>query len=380
MKILHVMPNLERSFGGPVESLIGYVNASKIYDVQTDVIAPSCGLNDMNWLREKLPGIKIYSFNFFGRHAWVASPGLWFWLWKNGKKYDLIHIHGLFNPVSSFSATVCRIKKSPYVIRPFGTLSNYTFSRTKWFKIPWHRFIDQSNLRAANSVHFTTEAEFEEANRLNIPFDKKKFVVPPPYNGEILNNESSYQKFPEPTCLYMSRLHPKKNIEGLLQAWLIVNKVYPSARLLIAGSGDDKYEDYLKDLVQVLNIKESVKFLGFVSGEEKKALLKKTWVFVLPSHQENFGVAVLEAIACGLPVVISEKVQLASYVKAEDLGKIVSIDPAEISESIIDLLKNKEYRKRCKVMGPRYVSSTFSYENIGQQLFNMYSNFGVKGA
>lgn len=355
-----------------MESLIGYGKATGTENGSIEVAGPECDKDELDWLKEQLPGIGFYLFTSMGRHAWITAPGMWRWLKKNGKKYEVIHIHGLFNPVSSFSARICRKRGFPYVIRPFGTLSRYTFSRNSWFKKPWFQLIDKPNLNGASGIHFTTEAEFSEADRLKIPFDEKKFVIPPPYRGEFFSKKTSMEKFSEPVCLYMSRLHPKKNIEGLLQAWANVTNEIPKAKLRIAGSGEEGYVQTLHKRVQDLNLENSVQFEGFVTGDKKMNLLKKSWVFALPSHQENFGVAVLEAIAAGLPVVISPEVQLADFVKATDSGKVVSREPKEIAKAIIQLFKDEEYRNRMITSGPEEVKKSFSLEQVGRQLHEMY--------
>ena len=372
MRVLHIMPNISRSYGGPVESLIGYTKAARLANVEIEVAAPQCSKKEIHWLKEQLPGIGFFLFKSMGRHTWVSSPGLWKWLRIKGKEYDAIHIHGLFNPVSSFSATVCRKKGYPYLQRPFGTLSEYTFSRNSWFKKPWFHLVDKPNLIKAAGIHFTTEAESAEANRLQLPLDEKKFVVPPPFRGEKMKSVDIEERFEAPTCLYMSRLHPIKNIEGLLQAWGYVTNHFPSAKLLIAGSGKEGYEASLQQLVENLKLNNSVEFKGFVTGHEKRRLLQLAWVFALPSHHENFGIAVLEAMAAGLPVVISPDVQLADFVKTTDTGKVVAKKPGKIAEAMIQLFRDDEYRRRMETKGPEEVAEAFSLERVGRQLHQMY--------
>ncbi|WP_445666632.1 glycosyltransferase [Fodinibius sp. AD559] len=373
MKILQIMPSIARSFGGPTESLIGYSQAiNKVSDIQLEVASPRCPGKDFKWLSEQLPFVEFHQFKTYGRHAWVSSPELWKWLSDNGRNYDLIHIHGLFNPVSSFSATICRKKQIPYIIRPFGTLSRYTFSRRKWFKQPWYQLIDKPNLRKAEAVHFTTEAEYEVADRLNINFSEKKYVIPPPFKFENDNYAGASEKFDEPVCLFMSRLHPKKNLEDLIQAWEQVVQKYPTSKLLVAGSGEKEYQKSLKSLVAKLDLFDSVTFKGFVTGMQKRELIERAWLFALPSYHENFGIAVLEAIAEGLPVVISPEVQLCNFVKESNTGKVVKRNPKLIANAIIDIIEDKPYRKRCAEEGPVSVKETFSLDRVGQKLIETY--------
>ena len=115
------------------------------------------------------------------------------------------------------------------------------------------------------------------------------------------------------------------------------------------------------------------RFWGFVSGTEKQRVLREAWAFALPSHQENFGVAVLEAIAAGLPVVLSAEVQLRALVEAKDLGVIVDrTDPGPIAEGLRAVLDDAARRKRVAEQGPAAVQETFSLGQVGTQLRTLY--------
>jgi glycosyltransferase involved in cell wall biosynthesis len=115
----------------------------------------------------------------------------------------------------------------------------------------------------------------------------------------------------------------------------------------VAGDGDDDSVQRLYETVETHGLSESVSFLGFVSGAEKERVLREAWAFALPSHQENFGVAVLEAVAAGLPVVISGAVQLRAFVEDHDLGVVVDrSDPSAIAEGLQAVLADEAGRRR----------------------------------
>ncbi|WP_251951777.1 glycosyltransferase [Salinibacter ruber] len=373
MTVLHVMPNVSRAFGGPTESLIGYTQAARTQDIDVHVAAPSVSTEDEEWLKEQLPEATFHFFASAGQHAYVVAPGLWTWMWQEARRFDAIHVHGLFNPVSSLSAHIGIARGVPTVMRPFGTLSRYTFSRRSTLKRLYFALLDRPALRRAAAVHFTTEAERDEANRLSLEFDDRSAVVPPPWRGETTVPDME-EKADRPTVLYMSRLHPKKNVQGLLRAWAQVVAVRPDAQLWVAGDGDD-YVRQLRDTVATHGLEDSVSFLGFVSGDEKERVLRKAWAFALPSHQENFGVAVLEAVAAGLPVVISGEVQLRSFVESHDLGVIVDrTDPAAIAAGLRSVLSDDAGQRRVAEEGPAAVRDTFSVERVGEQLVEMYES------
>ncbi|WP_251963100.1 glycosyltransferase [Salinibacter ruber] len=373
MTVLHVMPNVSRAFGGPTESLIGYARAARPQGIDVHVAAPSVSEDDEAWLREQLPEASFHFFASAGQHAYVVAPGLWRWLWRQVDRFDVLHVHGLFNPVSSLSAHIGIARGVPTVMRPFGTLSRYTFSRRSALKRLYFALLDRPALRRAAAVHFTTEAERDEADRLSIDLDGRSAVVPPPWRGETVTPDLS-EKASRPTALFLGRLHPVKNVSGLLDAWHLVVDKQPDSRLWIAGDGAQEHVDALQAQVDRLDLRESVSFLGFVSGKEKQRVLRQAWAFVMPSHLESFGVAVLEAVAAGLPVVISGEVQLRSFIQEKELGRIVDRrDPSALAKGLREMLSDEAARRRVAEEGPLAVRDSFSIERVGEQLRAMYT-------
>ncbi|WP_040605752.1 glycosyltransferase [Salisaeta longa] len=367
------MPNVSRAFGGPTESLIGYAQAAHHAGIAVDVAAPAPP-DDLAWLQAQVPFASFHFFRGWGRHAYAIAPGLWSFVWERGAAYDVVHTHGLFNPVSSLAARVSTARGYPTVMRPFGTLSRYTFSRRALLKRLYFYTVDRPALQAAAALHFTTAAEKDEAARL--PLDtvsSRGHVVPPPWRGTRAS-EPSTAKASRPTVLFLSRLHPKKNIEGLLEAWRQVVQACPTAHLQIAGTGAEPYVAARKKQARTLGIDASVTFCGFLTGADKAAALARAWVFVLPSHQENFGIAVLEAVAAGLPVVISPEVQLASFVQQHDLGRVTDRSPDAIAAALTTLLQDRERRASIAARTSDAVAATFGRSVVGQQLRQMYES------
>lgn len=370
MRVLHVMPSLTRAFGGPTQSWVGFARAARTQGIDVSVIAPRVSRRDQAWLEEKAPGAICKFFRSVGKGGITLAPGLLRWLGAHGQEYDAIHVHGLLNPISSLALRMCTQRGWPVVSRPFGTLSTYTFNhRRSGLKSLYFRNLDGPSLVQANGVHFTTDAERDEAAWHGINFQGRSHVVPPPLS------EIPYVKArptTEANVLFLSRLHPKKNVECILEAWPLVQRILPKAKLVIAGSGKPDYEQFLEDTTERLCKGLDVTFTGFVDGVQKTNLIADASVFVLPSFQENFGVAVMEAIAAGLPVVISHHVQLASYVAKHNLGHVIDPDPEALAFSLIEVLKSDVYRKYCEREGPACIKSDFSPESVGRQLSQMY--------
>jgi glycosyltransferase involved in cell wall biosynthesis len=257
------------------------------------------------------------------------------------------------------------------VVRPFGTLSRYTIAHRRGaLKRAYMKLIDAPNLREVSAIHFTTDEERQESMWHEIRWGDRAFVVPPPWVAPslaappALNGNSS-------EVLFISRLHPVKNIELLLDAWPLVVQRRPDARLTIAGEGTPAYVRGLKNASGLES--KSVRFVGHASTAAKSELLSGASVFVLPSFHENFGIAVLEALAAGVPVVITAEVQLSRFVSDHSLGFIAERSTLHMADAIISALDDRSLRAHCRAEGPALVARYFSPSTVGSQLSGMYS-------
>ena len=350
--MLHAMPNLTREFGGPIEALIGFVNAAADHATAT-IVGPPCPEAERDWLSGQLPPSARIVFG--SPRDLVRRADL-------VQRADLVHVHGLLNRFSSSAASATLNARRPLVLGPFGTLSRYTFThRRRLLKRIYFAAIDAPSVRRAHAMHFTTEAERDEAAWHGIDFTGRAHVVPPPWRSPVPAPHSHAGS----TVLFLSRLHPKKGLDVLLEAWPRVRASREAARLVIAGSGDNRFETTKLP---------GVKFVGFVTGQAKVDCLRSADVFVLPSHNENFGIAVLEAVAAGLPVVVSPGVQLAPWVAERRFGAVVDRDPAALAEAILGVLGDAELRSRVARSGAEAVVSDFGMPRVAPVLLDMYQS------
>ena len=369
MRILHIAPNVARAFGGPTYSLAGFANAATGAGASVVIAAPRPPAEDRDWLADQLPGVRLELFAGFGRNAFVASPALHRWLRNHAESFDVVHVHGLLNSISSFAARMCVRSGRPVVVRPFGTLSGYTMAHRRGaLKKLYFRILERPTLRRVSAMHFTTEMEKIESSVHGIEWGARAFVIPPPINeGGRFTSRSSRTSS---NVLVIARLNPVKRLELLLDAWPGVRAQIPSARLVIAGEGSRDYEWSLRRRSPLAGT--SVTFAGAVHGEGKRALLEDSDLFVLPSRHENFGIAVLEALTAGLPVVVTPEVQLASFVETHQLGLISEATTEGLANAIVSALANREMRARCRDTGAQIVSQYFSPSLIGSELLDMY--------
>jgi len=358
--------------------LLGYVIAGRRLGIDVSIAAPAPGVgraaasDDVTGITDHAEGAHLELFRSFGSGAFATSPSLVRWAARNAKQYDLVHVHGLFNPISSLAARGCIHSGSAVIIRPFGTLSRYTFAhRRTALKRLYFSLLERRNITHAAGIHFTTTAEKDEAKWRGLSFDRRAYVVPPPFiDGHRSAPDAAGPD--TPTVLFLGRLNRIKNIEALLEAWPAVHRHSPSAKLVIAGPGDRGYLSELKERANRLGINGDVRFAGIVSGPEKESVLRSASVVVLPSFHENFGMVVLEAVAAGAPVIVSPDVQLAPFLRESGLGRVVNPQPELLAKAITAALSDAQLKERVRLTGRAAVSKSFSPEVIGRLLLDMY--------
>ena len=375
MKVLHVAPSIAQSYGGPTHSLAGYAVASRYAGIDVSIAAPRCGAADLNAFATRAADAEVNLFPASGSGAFSISPELVRWVRRSASAYDVVHVHGLFNPISSLSARAALRRRVPVVIRPFGTLSRYTFEhRRTALKRVYFTLLERQNLREAGALHFTSTTERSEADWHGIDFSDRSYVVPPPSLAEHSRTRPMAVDRDDELILFLGRIDPVKNLESLLDAWPLVRRKMPSALLEIAGDGEPSYVATLRQRAIRLGVDSSVVFRGFITGEKKEQLLSQAALLVLPSLHENFGVVVLEAIESGVPVLVSPEVQLADFVRSEGAGRVVESMPEPFAEAILEMIgaEGEEVRARVRERGAEIVARHFSPRAIGELLSIMY--------
>jgi glycosyltransferase involved in cell wall biosynthesis len=233
------------------------------------------------------------------------------WLWKHAADYDIIHIHALFSYSSIVAAACAKRACVPYLVRPLGTLNQWGMNyRRPWLKKLSFRLIESRILRHAAGVQYTSEQEAYEATQLGVPHIS--LLVPNPVEQPRLTVSRGTFRGAFPSLadrtmiLFLSRIHAKKGIDLLLPAFARTRSKHPDAVLVIAGDGDRRVVEELQQQSRDLGLSSGIIWAGFLQGERKRNALADADVFVLPSYSENFGIAVVEAMGAGLPVVVQQ--------------------------------------------------------------------------
>jgi glycosyltransferase involved in cell wall biosynthesis len=223
----------------------------------------------------------------------------------------------------------------PYHVFTHGMLDpwfKHTYPLKHLKKWPYWLIAEYHVLRHAHHVFFTSEEErlraresfqLYQANEVVVPYG----TSPPPTDSEH-HRTRFLTKHPQLAdkhlLLYLSRIHPKKGCDLLIEAFASTAKEHPSAHLLMAGPGDPAILSTLEQIAMQHGIQDRITWLGMLKGDDKWDAFMAARAFILPSHQENFGIAVAEALGCGLPVLISDKINIWREIAADHAGFVDS--------------------------------------------------------
>jgi len=338
VKLLHVIPTLSPASGGPPEALRhlthAYLEAGVDAEIATqdDPGAPYIsGFSVPVHPTGSRPGVYQY------------SPALLRWLRENVSHYDGIVINGVWT-YHSLAAGIAARGRVPYVVFTHGMLDPW-FKRqypAKHLKKLLYWPAQYWVLRHAERVLFTSTRECDLAPQSFWPNGWKSFVVPygtgePPSNIEAQTG-AWYRLFPilrgRRYLLFLSRIHEKKGCDLLLEAFAKIAAQHRALDLVIAGPDQVGLQARLQARTESLGLAGRVHWPGLLTGDPKWGALRNCDAFVLPSHQENFGVVVAEALACGRAVLISEQVNIWPEISEEGVG-LVAPDTLKGTESLL---------------------------------------------
>lgn len=381
-KILHVIPSVGYLRGGPsvvVQTLAWGLAKRGIetHIVTTDDNGPAERLKVPHGKPVIKEGVSYWYFcrqTRFYAFSWPLSA----WLARHIREFDLVHIHALFSFASLPAAYYAHRHRVPYLVRPLGTLSKWGVrTRRPWLKKLSFRFIESRILKYAALVHYTSEQERLEAESFEIatPFA----IVPNPLPERPTNIQAGRfrSQYPElqgrRIILFLSRLDKKKGLDLLLSAFAGIRKQVPNTALVVAGDGDREYVHWLKTHSTAQGIQSDLFWMGFLTGDDKWSALADADVFVLPSYSENFGVAVLEAMAAGMPVVISDQVGIHHEITAANAGLVTPMNISSLSEGVVQLLNNPTRARLLGLNGKRLTDQHYSAEAVTRQLIRIYN-------
>ena len=381
MKILRLIRSLDPLGGGPAEGVRQITPHLSALGIDTTVA--SLDSPDVPWLKDQC-------FNAIGLGPVFGTYGYRRNLRQSIRplvqECDCAIIHGLWQYHTLVTWRASRCTGVPYFVYPHGMLdpwfkSNYPLKHLKkscyW---PW---ADYQVLRDASAVLFTTEQERLLARHSFSRYQARERVVGygttrPPCNIER-QRAVFFDHFPhlrgKRILLFLSRIHPKKGVDLLIRAFATVASTDTSFHLVIAGPDQVALQESLQQLAADLGVAGRITWPGMLFGDLKWGAFRCAELFCLPSHQENFGIVVAEALACGLPVVIAEPVNIAADVAASDAG-IVHFDTVEGTTSALRRWVQMSPAERIEMgeRGRKLFAERFDFASVAKNLIPLFEN------
>ena len=293
MKLVHVVPHIDQEAAGPSYCIPRLCQSLAACGNEVELTCLAA--------RGQIPGISLDlhpQWPILGRFA--ISTSLARALGRKAKAVDIVHNNSLWSMVNVAAGWVVPGRRAKLVISPHGTLSPWALSRSrgvKWLLWPLQR----RALAKADLLHATSEEELQQIRGQG--FTAPVAVVPNGIDVPTMPVRRKHADTDTRTLLFLSRIHPIKGLDRLLQAWTQLQPHYPAWRLVIAGCGEAAHVQEVQALAATLGV-QRVDFPGPLYGEAKTQAYFGADLFVLPTHSENFGMVVAEALAHGCPAVV----------------------------------------------------------------------------
>ena len=342
-------------------------NAQTILGLSVSIVATDWGLD------VPVPCVDGVNVQLFScRYAkWKWAPALGRHLRKHLLNSDIVVVAGLWQYPTWIAAKICREIGKPYIVSPHGMLDPGPMEQKSWKKNMYLRLFENQTLEGAAALHAMTESEATHSTKWN----RSVFVVPGGVSkdvyGRLLDRSAFYARYPalggRKYVLFLGRLHQIKQPEVAILAFHKAFKTDSAIMLVMAGPCELKYRRYLKDLVDKLGISTRILFTGLINEDAAKEAYRSASAFVLPSLHENFGFAVVEAMAQECPVIVSDRVSVASFISCAAAGLIMPPDVDSFAHALAVILQNPCASSQMGHNGRKLVLTQFTSDNVAKE-------------
>lgn len=361
MRVLHVIPSVAARTGGPAVTAVELARVAGANGIESAVYSTNLGFPAQSRNAAEIApdevvagvrDVKVRLFPVQRPYRLAYSRRLRRALAKDVEAYDVVHIHSLYLYPQYAAAKEARKHGVPYVVCVHGALDPWLRRRgrvRKWLAdVTWQRRM----LRRASAVHFTLPEEARLAS--GVAPRRRTVILPNGVRWQDFQSLPDPQEFRDrfldgrtgPVVLFLGRLTQKKGVDLLVRSFALAARRHPDALLVIAGPDDEKLRPGLEALAQQEGVGDRVVFTGLLLGEDKLRALAATDVWALSSHTEAFTIAVIEALAAGLPVLVSPAVNLAGDIEPAGAGMVSETEPEKFGGALSYLLESEGRRSR----------------------------------
>lgn len=290
----------------------------------------------------------------------------------------LIHNHGLWMFPNLYARQAAMSNDLPLVISPIGMLEAWSLKNSWFKKLPAWFLYENQNLKSATAFHATSYEEAQSIRKVNLrqPIATIPNGVHLPNLSNKPNREVLVNIFPELAdkkwLVFLSRIHPKKGLDNLLLVWKTLANQFPDWHLIIAGPDLIGYQAELEQMTAELGLGQKTTFTGMLSGQYKASALSNADLFVLPTHSENFGIAIAESLSYGVPVVTTKG---APWQDLEHYGCGWWIDDTQqaLADALVEGMEmSSQERQIMGLKGRSLVETKYAWDAIAKEMASVY--------
>ena len=374
MNVLHLIPNIAAKMGGTAYAVINILAIEKRIGFKSTVIS----INSDGVGAELPESAELVTLKPSFPKRFLFSRSTIQWLEKNAHHYDIAVIHTIWGGLQAKAADILYRLNVPFVIWPHGSLDPFDLQKKQYLKKLLGPVMIRPMLDKSKAVICTAKREAETIELYGSKTIPAVLPLPVPFSTKKGQRDRFRQKYhlADDTfvLLFLSLIYYKKGLQILIPALKKLSAEYPNIKLVIAGSDLNGYEKKVRGWIQEYHIEDHVIMTGFLSGQEKYDAFAGGDCFVLPSMNENFGIAVVEALNASLPVLISRNVYIWEEIIESGGGWVCDYSVESLAESIKKILENPSDLKNKKQQAI-HAAKQFSLENLGTLYRNFYERF-----
>ena len=379
MKALHVIPSMSPEYGGPVAVVRALTCALAHEGIQCDIFSTRDKKADTDVKLPPGPELHLFETGPLARF-WPAyssdlkkavRAGL------RSETFDIVHVHEPWHHPGFVAFRTASKHGVPFVLTPHGTLEAWALDHKSLKKRIYMKLVQDHIMESSDAIHALTEAEMTRITELG--YKTPVVVAPNGVNPGLLDCAPDISEFTAKypklvgtlVILFLGRLHSKKGLDILARSYAKICHKRKDCTLLVAGPDEDGSRKRMESLLLTEHALDRTVFTGMLTGRDKLAALRCADLFVLSSYSEGFSIAVLEAMAAGLPVVISRQCNFPE-VAERAAGFVVEPDEPAVTQAISTLLSDGALRVAMGRNGQRLVRGKYSWGGIAASMAELY--------